>query len=286
MYRTVNILLVNAAGQLLLQERDEHAPRCPDQWGAPGGHVEPGETHEEAAYRELAEETGVSLPPGALTLWRDEVFAYAEEERVAHYQLWIGRADLTDRDVVCNEGRQMTFVDPDRVSTLDLWESARHFLPSFLASADYRALAVDRVFASIAVVDPRGWILMQERDEFPELDPEKWGLPGGHVEAGEQPLAAAYRELMEETGLAPDGPLQEVTVALVQHRPGRLDAVHLYAAATAATDADVVCGEGRQMVFVDPAAALDLDLTTGATALLPGFVGSASHRALTTPPQG
>lgn len=140
--------------------------------------------------------------------------------------------------------------------------------------------AVDRVFASVALVDPRGWILMQERDEHPEIDPEKWGLPGGHVEPGEEPLAAAYRELLEETGLTPVEPLEEIGVALVQHRPGRLDAVHLYAGATAATDADVVCGEGRQMVFVAAEAVLALDLTLGAATLLPGFVGSASHTAL------
>lgn len=140
--------------------------------------------------------------------------------------------------------------------------------------------AVDRVFASIALVDPRGWILMQERDEHPEIDPERWGLPGGHVEAGEEPLAAAYRELLEETGLVPARSLEEVAVVLVQHRPGRLDAVHLYAGPTAATDADVVCGEGRQIVFVAPETALALDLTQGAAALLPTFLGSARHRAL------
>jgi len=146
--------------------------------------------------------------------------------------------------------------------------------------------AVDRVFASVALVDPRGWILMQERDEFPEIDPEKWGLPGGHVEPGEEPLAAAYRELLEETGLTPGTPLEEIAIALVQHRPGRVDAVHLYAAATAATDADVVCGEGRQMVFVAPEVVLGLDLTRGAAAVLPGFVGSASHTALARPLHG
>lgn len=139
--------------------------------------------------------------------------------------------------------------------------------------------AVDRTFASIALVDRRGWILMQERDEHPEIDPEKWGLPGGHVEPGETPAAAAVRELLEETGLVADAPLDEVAVAAVAHRPGRLDAVYLFAGATAATDADVVCGEGRQMVFVAPDAVAGLDLTAGAAALLPSFLAAGTHRA-------
>ncbi len=144
MHRTVNVLLVNADGALLLQERDELAPRCPDQWGPPGGHVEEGETHEAAAYRELAEETGVVLPAGSLQLWRDEIFGYTEEDRVAHYQLWTGRAELTDADVVCHEGRQMTFVDAAAVLHADLWESARHFVPAFLASDAYAGLVARR----------------------------------------------------------------------------------------------------------------------------------------------
>lgn len=295
MHRVVNVLLVNAAGALLLQERDDTAPRCPDQWGAPGGHVEPGESFEAAAYRELAEETGIDLAPGTLQLWREEVFQYAEEDRIATYQLWGAPCDLTDADVVCNEGRQMTFVDPATIATLDLWESARHFLPAFLASDLYATWAaqvalaapvrtaasgcaanraVDRTFASIALVDDRGWILLQERDEHPELDPECWGFPGGHIEPGESPEEAAYRELLEETGLVPDEPLGLLVTVPVVHRPGRLDAVHLFAARTRFVDADVVCNEGRQMVFVDPLTLSSLQLTRGAAALLPTLLDS------------
>ncbi|MCF2527735.1 NUDIX hydrolase [Yinghuangia sp. KLBMP8922] len=38
-------------------------------WDVPGGHVEPGETPDRTAARELAEETGLSVPPTDLTLF-------------------------------------------------------------------------------------------------------------------------------------------------------------------------------------------------------------------------
>ena len=56
-------------------------------------------------------------------------------------------------------------------------------------------------FASVAVVDHRGRVLMQERDEHATYDPDRWCLPGGGVEEGEDFRAAAVRELAEETGL-------------------------------------------------------------------------------------
>lgn len=140
MTRLVNVLLVDRRGHLLLQERDEHAPRCPDQWGAPGGHVEEGEGFETAAYRELEEETGCTLPAGSLRLWHEGDFRYASEERTFHYQLWAAGVDWSDADITCTEGRRIVFVDPLVVPTLDLWESARHFLPRFLASSTYADL--------------------------------------------------------------------------------------------------------------------------------------------------
>ncbi len=63
-------------------------------------------------------------------------------------------------------------------------------------------------FSSIVLVDSRGWVLLQERDEFPDIDPEKWGFVGGHLDDGEDYVTCAYRELEEETGLRLDGGLQ------------------------------------------------------------------------------
>lgn len=49
----VGLVVINSKGRILLGTHDTGTIGCP------GGHVEPGETFEEAAYRELKEETGL-----------------------------------------------------------------------------------------------------------------------------------------------------------------------------------------------------------------------------------
>jgi 8-oxo-dGTP pyrophosphatase MutT (NUDIX family) len=134
-------------------------------------------------------------------------------------------------------------------------------------------LATD--FATVILVDPQGRLLLQERDEHAPIDPDRWGLVGGHVEEGEEVDAAVHRELAEETGLAtPDLRLwQTFTV----HGGARMA---VYTAPTTVTDEDVVCGEGRQIVFVEPAAARDLPLSETAAIVVPLFLDSPEYAAL------
>ncbi|MGH3353329.1 MAG: NUDIX domain-containing protein [Nocardioides sp.] len=137
-------------------------------------------------------------------------------------------------------------------------------------------------FAAVILVDPRGWVLLQERDEHPRIAPEKWSFCGGHLDPGEDPLTGAARELEEETEvrLSP-ADLELVAVHDVHHpETGTDDKLHLYAAGVALTDADIVCHEGRQIVFVDPVEAPDLDLSDSALIGLPPFLGSAQHAEL------
>jgi 8-oxo-dGTP diphosphatase len=135
-------------------------------------------------------------------------------------------------------------------------------------------------FASIALVDHRGWLLLQERDEHPVVDPEKWGFPGGAVEPGEGFEATAYRELAEETGVRLAGGLECYGVFDFDCPAHGAERFALWAARVELTDDDVECHEGRQMVFVDPAAAVGLDLTASAAQVLPGFLASATYREL------
>ncbi len=60
----VGAVVVDGAGRLLMIQRG-HAPSV-GLWSVPGGHVEPGETLAEAVVREVREETGLAVRPGAV----------------------------------------------------------------------------------------------------------------------------------------------------------------------------------------------------------------------------
>lgn len=136
-------------------------------------------------------------------------------------------------------------------------------------------------FSSVILVDPRGWLLLQERDSDPVIDPDRWGLPGGHLDEGEDPEACAYRELEEETGVRLESGLGWWRDVEVFHEAyGSHDVCHVFLGATTLTDDDIVCGEGRRIVFVDPAEALSLDLTAAAAIVLPMLVGTDLHDEL------
>ncbi len=137
-------------------------------------------------------------------------------------------------------------------------------------------------FASVLLVDPRGRLLLQERDEHPVIDPERWGLVGGHVERGEEFEAAAYRELEEETGirLTPGELTLWLDTEVFHEAPGTLDAVQVWVGRTTLSDADVVVGEGRQIVFVEPERARTLDLTASARRIVPEFLQSTTYGEL------
>jgi putative (di)nucleoside polyphosphate hydrolase len=63
-----------------------------------------------------------------------------------------------------------------------------------MASWNFRAGVV------AVVTDSAGRLLVFERSDVPG----SWQLPQGGVDLGESPLEAAWRELLEETGLGPD----------------------------------------------------------------------------------
>lgn len=56
--RCAGALIVDDDGRFFVQRRSPHRKLFPNAWDIAGGHVEPGETLDEALRREVTEETG------------------------------------------------------------------------------------------------------------------------------------------------------------------------------------------------------------------------------------
>ena len=64
-------------------------------------------------------------------------------------------------------------------------------------------------YADVIVINSDGDALFLHRKEDDEFEPNKWGFAGGKIEEGEEPIEAAKREALEETGFELEN-LQEV----------------------------------------------------------------------------
>jgi 8-oxo-dGTP pyrophosphatase MutT (NUDIX family) len=82
---TARVVVLDPDGRVLLFEYEDVAPPDPSRpalrrfWGTPGGGVEPGETFEQAAARELYEETRIRVPAVGPWLWsRDRSLTFTD----------------------------------------------------------------------------------------------------------------------------------------------------------------------------------------------------------------
>ena len=90
-------------------------------WAFPGGHVEAGERLEEAAARELLEETGMSARFQGLLGLYDVIRRDASGLLTAHYVIasYLGIAG-PEEPVAASDAAAVVWVDPDRLAGLSL----------------------------------------------------------------------------------------------------------------------------------------------------------------------
>ncbi len=85
--------------QLLFLKRAPDRELGPDKWGFPAGHIEPGESPEECARRELGEEIGTDhqlIELARLGPRRDSLFGGIYEVHLFHYRWVRGQVTLND----------------------------------------------------------------------------------------------------------------------------------------------------------------------------------------------
>jgi RNA polymerase-binding transcription factor len=140
----------------------------------------------------------------------------------------------------------------------------------------------DAHVAVVLLVDPRGHLLLQLRDDAAPISPNTWSMVGGHVEPGEDAETAARRELLEESALVPAGPLWQLFDG-VQPSSRGVGVTHwsIYTASTTARDAEIVVGEGADITFVAPADVAGLTLAPSAARNVPAFLSSTAYRLIT-----
>jgi isopentenyldiphosphate isomerase len=111
LHPVVHCLVTDRSGRLLLQLRSQRKDVQPGRWDTSvGGHVDPGETIEQALWRELREELGLDTEPGAPEfLYRYVMRSDIETELVHTYR-------LTSEGPFCP--------DPNEIDEVRFWTQA------------------------------------------------------------------------------------------------------------------------------------------------------------------
>ncbi|HJQ05305.1 MAG TPA: NUDIX domain-containing protein [Nocardioides sp.] len=112
--RTARVLLVDDRDRLLLLADSDPGLPGSSWWITPGGGIDLGETDLEAAVRELAEETGLSVAPEQLlgpVLVRRVIHGYTDvviDQEDVFYACWVPAFEVSDAGHTEDERRTLT----------------------------------------------------------------------------------------------------------------------------------------------------------------------------------
>ncbi|MBA4180825.1 MAG: hypothetical protein C0506_09575 [Anaerolinea sp.] len=280
------VFLIDPRGRILLQQRDDHSP--PEgygRWAIPGGHREGDESPRETALREFEEETGARL--GRLRSWRHASRAGFPGLVVEGLHIFFADDDVPREGLLVNEGLDFQYWTPEEVAGLRMNPPTRALVEAFLASDSYRGtVALMAPFKSgvgVIEIDRWGRLLLQLRDADlpPERYPGMWSIPGGIIEPGEAPDAAAFREFEEETGHL----LESLRLYRVYRRgpeiPASLiDVYHVYYVDADIDETHIQVSEGQAFRYFRPDELHALAMPEVARRVLGDFMESPAYRAM------
>ena len=278
--------LIAADGSILLQQRsDDVAPAGIGRWTAPGGGREDGEDPRFTALREFEEETGVTLE----RLRFFETVTPAEVPELLPHCLHLFYADdqVPRERIEVNEGLDFQYHHPRDFNALKMNQGTRNLLARFVASDAYRGtvsmLQPHVAGAGVIALDRWGRALLQLRDVDlpPDRYPDQWSIPGGILEPGEAPDAAAFREFEEETGVL----LEDLKLFRVYRKEPDLpssitDVYHVYFGDPDIDEDRVQVNEGQAFRYFAPEEVRRLDVPPQARKVLEEFFASAHYRRL------
>lgn len=131
MVETVLVYIENNHSYLMLHRTKKKDDLNGGFWIGVGGHIEEGETPDEALVREVKEETGLTLlgykKRGCV------YFSNGDEEEMIHlYTSSFFKGDLIE----CDEG-ELNWIDIDRLSSLNMWDGDKYFFELLLNEPNY-----------------------------------------------------------------------------------------------------------------------------------------------------
>ncbi len=206
----VSACYLEVDGHLLLLECSASKPEA-GKWGVPGGKMEPDELPEDAAKRELFEETGIAIQHSAIQNIGTLYFRKLGLDCVYH----LFKITLSAKPEVrlSNEHPAYLWASAQDLEGLPLMAGFKEALCKYQA-----ALAQKRMIASVnayLILLEKDQVLLLLRQNTGYLD-GYWSLPAGHVEAEESATEGMIREAEEELGITIEA--KDLKVVHVMHR--------------------------------------------------------------------
>jgi 8-oxo-dGTP diphosphatase len=125
------------------------------KWNAPGGKIEPGESPEENAKREVREETGLRIRDlfyhGSISFFMDGGEELDIKVRLFSTRKFQGRLDSTD------EG-EVRWFEVTKIPLTNMWDDDRYWLHLMLAGGRFNAkFYYDRSNRRVTKYEIRSW---------------------------------------------------------------------------------------------------------------------------------